>query len=71
MGKLGQALAQYWEKIQGTLFPQLEEVLDPLTQKQQQLIEILECIRIEQFIPDYFGCEGRPLKVAKHLLDHL
>lgn len=65
MGELGQTLAQYWSKIQDTLFPQLEEILDPLTAKQQQLVEILELIRIEQFIPDYFGCEGRPLKSRK------
>jgi len=26
------------------------------------LIEILELIRIEEFIPNYFGCEGRPQK---------
>ena len=43
-------------------FPQLEEELDPLTEKQQQLVAILELIRIEQFIPDFFGCEGRPPK---------
>ena len=36
--------------------------MDPLTQKQQQLITILEVVRIEQFIPDYFGYEGRPPK---------
>lgn len=62
MGKLGQTLSQYWTKIQGSLFPILEEELDPLTEKQQQLIEILELIRIEQYIPDSFGREGRPLK---------
>lgn len=62
MGKFGQTLSQYWSKIQGTLFPQLEEELDPLTEKQQQLIVILELVRIESFIPDSFGCEGRPLK---------
>ncbi len=27
-------LSQYWSKIQETLFPQLEEQLDPLTEKQ-------------------------------------
>jgi putative addiction module killer protein len=27
MSKLGQSLAQYWSKIQGTLFPQLESEL--------------------------------------------
>lgn len=62
MSKLGQTLSQYWSKIQGTLFPQLEEELDPLTEKQQQLITILEVVRIEQFIPDYRGYEGRPRK---------
>jgi transposase len=62
MSKLGQTLSQYWSKIQGTLFPQLEEELDPLTEKQQQLIAILEVIRIEKFIPDYRGYEGRPPK---------
>ena len=62
MSKLGQILSQYWSKIQGTLFPQLEEELDPLTEKQQQLTTILEVVRIEQFIPDYRGYEGRPRK---------
>lgn len=62
MSKLGQTIAQYWSKIQGSLFPRLEEELDSLTQKQQQLITILEVVRIEQFIPDYRGCEGRPRK---------
>lgn len=62
MGKLVQTLSQYWTKIQGSLFPLLEEELDALTEKQQQLIAILEFIRIEQFIPDSFGCEGRPQK---------
>jgi hypothetical protein len=62
MSKLGQTLSQYWSKIQGTLFPQLEEELDPLTEKQQQLTTILEVIRIEQFIPDCRGYKGRPRK---------
>jgi len=62
MGNLGQTLSQYWTKIQGSLFPVLEEELDPLTEKQQQLVVILELIRIEQFIPDSSGCEGRPQK---------
>lgn len=62
MGQLLKTLSQYWNTIQGTLFPQLKEELDPLTEKQQQLITILELVRIEQFIPDYRGYEGRPLK---------
>ena len=62
MSKLGQNLSQYWFKIQESLFPDLEEELDPLTQKQQQLITILEIIRIEEFIPSCQGKEGRPKK---------
>jgi transposase len=62
MSKLGQSLSQYWSNIQELLFPRLEEQLDPLTEKQQQLITILEVVRIEQFIPDYRGYEGRPRK---------
>lgn len=62
MSKLGQTISQYWSRIQGSLFPFLEEELDPLTQKQQQLITILEVVRIEQFIQDYRGNKGRPRK---------
>ena len=40
----------------------MEEELDPLTEKQQQLITILEIVRIEKFIPDCQGKEGRPPK---------
>lgn len=62
MGQLINKISQHWNSIQGSLFPWLEEVLDTLTQKQQQLIEILELVRIEQFIPNYDGFKGRPQK---------
>lgn len=62
MGQLGERLSQYWLRIQGTLFPFLEEELDPLTETQQQLIAILELVRIEELVPNYFRCEGRPQK---------
>lgn len=62
MSQLTKALSYYWNKIQGTLFPWLEEELDPLTERQQQLIAILELVRIEEFLPCYDGCEGRPPK---------
>lgn len=58
-------LSRYWEKIQGTLFPFLEEELGALTEKQQQLISILEVIRIEQFIIDSRGNVGRPPKTRR------
>jgi hypothetical protein len=62
MGRLIGSLSKFWDRIQGTLFPWLEEEIDPLTEKQQQLITILELVRIEQFIPNYCGYEGRPQK---------
>lgn len=62
MGHLLESLSQYWLRIQGSLFPWLEEELDPLTEKQQQLVAILELVRIEKFIPSTLGCEGRPQK---------
>lgn len=62
MGKLGHKLAQYWTNIQASLFPFLEEELDLLSEKQQQLVSILELVRIEENIPDYRWCEGRPQK---------
>lgn len=62
MSRLTTTLSQYWGKIQGSLFPWLEEELNPLTKKQQQLIEILELIRVEEFLPNPFRCEGRPQK---------
>lgn len=55
-------LSRYWEKIQGSLFPHLEEELPLLTKKQQQLVEVLEVVKIERFIPSYFGGRGRPPK---------
>ncbi len=62
MSRLTATLSCYWNKIQGSLFPWLEETLDSLTAKQQQLIEILELVRIEEFLPNFDGCEGRPRK---------
>lgn len=60
MSQLLSKLSQYWNKIQESLFPWIEEELGPLTQKQKQLVSILEMVRIERFLPDRSGCEGRP-----------
>lgn len=54
-------LSQIWNRIQGTLFPFLAEELDPLTEKQKELIAILELIRIEDFVPSSRGWVGHPL----------
>lgn len=67
MGQLTARLSDFWSRIQETLFPCLEEELDSLTEKQKQLITILELVRIEEFVPNYIGCEGRPLKDRKSL----
>jgi hypothetical protein len=62
MSQLTVKLSEFWNNIQDSLFPWLEEKLDPLSEKQQQLIAILELVRMEQFIPDCRGYEGRPQK---------
>lgn len=43
-------LSSMWERIQSDLFPFIEEELGDLTVKQQQLISILEVIRIEDAV---------------------
>ena len=55
-------LSQFWNRIQGSLFPFLEEELSPLTEKQKQLISILEIVRVEQFLSGSFPGVGRPPK---------
>ena len=62
MNCLRGSFAPYWQSIQRALFPQLEPVLGPLTGKQQQLVQTLEVIRIEQWIPRCFRVPGRPRK---------
>ena len=62
MHALTKTVSQFWFNIQDTLFPYLEDHLDSLTERQQQLVTVLEVVRIEQFIPDYRWYEGRPRK---------
>ena len=61
MSNIGKTISQYWERIQGSLFPWLEEELDSLTKKQISLVTILEIIRIEKFVPES-AWMGRPTK---------
>lgn len=56
------SLSQFWNRIQGTLFPEIEKEVGPLTEKQQQLVATLEVVRIEQFLPRFYSCVGRPQK---------
>lgn len=60
MSFLGLTLSQFWITVQGTLFPWLEEELGELSEKQKQLVGILELLGIERFIPTSQGYAGRP-----------
>lgn len=61
MGVMLEGLSQTWLTIQETLFPWLKEELGELSQKQQQLVTVLEVIRLDQFLSHYRGgCVGRP-----------
>lgn len=60
MKKLSETLSSYWTRIQGNLFPWLQEELGPLSQKQKQLITVLEVSRIEEFIQGPGIWPGRP-----------
>lgn len=59
---LVKAISQYWFRIQGSLFPWLEEQLGELTEKEQKLVATLELIRIERFTALGGSLRGRPQK---------
>lgn len=54
-------LSHMWERIQGVLFPFLEEMLGPMTDKEKRLVEILELVRIEDYVPVRSKSKGRPI----------
>ena len=50
--KLGEEISWLMGRLQQNLFPRLEECWEtPLTEKEQQLVAILELVRIENYIP--------------------
>ena len=53
-------LSQFWLTVQGSLFPWLEEELGELSEKQKQLVGILEMLGLERFISPSPGYVGRP-----------
>lgn len=55
-------LSQTWATIQGYLFDYIEEELGPITEKQKQLVSILELIRIEEYVRLPFKEIGRKRK---------
>lgn len=59
MNPLLERVSHFWNKVYGFLFPILEEEWGELTVKQQQLISILEIVRVEDFVIPFSGV-GRP-----------
>ncbi|MCM3901516.1 MAG: transposase [Pyrinomonadaceae bacterium] len=62
MSFLNGTLSQFWLTVQGTLFPWLASELGELSEKQQQLVKILELLQIESYIKGQQGVLGRPLE---------
>lgn len=59
MNQLNSRISYFLTQIHGFLFPLVEAELGELTSKQQELIKILEVIRIEEFVKTFY-CAGRP-----------
>jgi len=62
MPLLAETLSRFWESIQGSLFPWLEQELGEMSEKQRALVSIFECIGIEKFFRRTGGWSGRPEK---------
>jgi transposase len=46
-------LFEIWDSIQHTLFPWLEDELDPLTEKQQEFIRVIELTEVQKYMSPY------------------
>lgn len=53
-------LSSCWQRFQGELFPQLRETLGPLTERHEQLVRVLDMVRVEAFTRHWLGLPGRP-----------
>lgn len=62
MNQTHDALSNIWNRFQSSLFPWLQEELGELTEKQQQLIQVLELAQIEAHLPYVGRVPGCPLK---------
>ena len=61
-------LSQIWFKMQTTLFPFIEDVFGGVSEKEKELVGILELARIEEFVPMKIGgLQGRPLEDRRAL----
>ena len=57
---LRDSLSNTWSHIQGFLFPMLRDEVGPLTDKQKQVVVVLEISGIEAFVHMWPGLQGRP-----------
>lgn len=62
MNQTRNRLSAIWNHFQTTLFPWLQEELGELTDKQKQLVEVLELAQIEVHLPYVGRVPGRPPK---------
>ena len=46
-------LSHIWNSIQNTLFPWLEEALDPLSKKEQKLVQVVSLMNLETHMKAY------------------
>ena len=60
MNQTRSRLSNIWNHFQTTLFPWLQEELGELTDKQKQLVEVLELVQIEAHLPYVGRVPGRP-----------
>lgn len=62
MSMLGERIASFWDRVQTSLFPALEEAGLELTEKLYQLVALLEVIQIERFVagPSPYQCGVPP-----------
>ncbi|MEO5377102.1 MAG: hypothetical protein H7832_04860 [Magnetococcus sp. DMHC-6] len=62
MNILRDGLSLIWNRMQGSLFPFLEEELGELTDKHRLVVTVLEVIRIEEYIPSNYHGGGPAFK---------
>ena len=58
---LQETVSQYWLTFQRELFPWLAEELGPLSERHKRLVQVLEIVRVEDWLPSpCVGGRGRP-----------
>ena len=48
---LRETVSQYWQTFQHGLFPWLAEELGPLSERNKRLVQVLELVRVEDWLP--------------------